>query len=1022
VNGVTVAALLVTPWGQDLSAMWRDAVKHGIGLGVRWCFCVSGPWVRLADSRRTYSRRFIEFDLQVTLENDRAFSVMWGLLRAAALAVASPWAQPVIDEAVQLSERHRLAVRSSLQHGVEDALTRLTRAFEAARARRRKPSGPHHPPVSTSGDEALIVIYRILFLLFAEARGLVPLWHPVFRENYTIEATRRDVEQVARPPGLWETLQAISRLAHRGCRAGSLRVPPFNGRLFSPAHAPMSDVLPLDDAAVRGAVLALTTRPAPTGRERIAYGDLGVEQLGGVYERLLDFRLPEDQTTVQTKNARRKATGSFYTPRSLTEYLVRRALAPLVDDARPDRVLALRVVDPAMGSGAFLVAACRYLAGAYEAALVRAGEAAPADITADDRAGFRRAVAQRCLYGVDLNPMAVQLGRLSLWLATLAADRPLTFLDHRLRVGNSLVGASAWDVLRQPPPGRRARERPAPLPLFEQDGLGVAIGAAVAIREGLAVGPGETLDQVRAKERALWHLEQADSELRRWKRLCDMWCSGWFRDAAGRAELSAAFPALLDAVLKRRSSLPERTVQRLLAGVDNLSAVERFFHWPIEFPEVFHDGRGGPLEEAGFDAVIGNPPWEMLRGDHGSAEARTDTRTAAAQVSDFARGAGIYRMQGDGHVNLYQLFTERALTLVRPGGRVGMILPSGFATDHGCGPLRAALFDRATVDTFQGFENRDALFPIHRGLKFLLVTARAGGATTTIPARFGLRRAEVLDQLPDTGLDPEMVPLTRPFLHRVSGALLVIPEIRTSSDLEILTAIAFGSPALSHPDGWQVTFGRELNATEDRRHFVEHGEGIPVIDGKHIQPFSAAPQHARFRIPVSAADAVPALRSAHRRPRLAYRDVASASNRLTLIAAIVPAGVLTTHTLFCSKETLEEEVLLFLCGMLNSFVANYIVRLQVGTHVTASLMSRLPVPRPSRSSPAFGRVAGLADALRSSPWNVAAHAELQACAARLYGLDAGQLRHVLDSFPLVSLEERAGVLKAFGAAQLKADS
>ena len=124
----------------------------------------------------------------------------------------------------------------------------------------------------------------------------------------------------------------------------------------------------------------------------------------------------------------------------------------------------MRVVDPAMGSGAFLVAACRYLASAYEAALVREGAVTTHDLSEADRARFRRAVAQRCLYGVDVNPMAVQLGRLSLWLATLAADRPLTFLDHRLRPGDSLVGASPWDVLRQPPPGRRVRERSCAAP------------------------------------------------------------------------------------------------------------------------------------------------------------------------------------------------------------------------------------------------------------------------------------------------------------------------------------------------------------------------------------------------------------------------------------------------------------------------------------------------------------------------------------------------------------------------------
>ena len=145
-------------------------------------------------------------------------------------------------------------------------------------------------------------------------------------------------------------------------------------------------------------------------------------------------------------------------------------------------ILSLRVLDPAMGSGAFLVAACRYLASAYEAALVRDGAVSGEDITEVDRAEFRRAVAQRCLYGVDINPMAVQLGRLSLWLATLSADRPLTFLDHRLRAGNSLVGASLSDLARQPPGGDR-RARPTRLPLF-----GERRRTGAMLREAIAVG------------------------------------------------------------------------------------------------------------------------------------------------------------------------------------------------------------------------------------------------------------------------------------------------------------------------------------------------------------------------------------------------------------------------------------------------------------------------------------------------------------------------------------------------------
>ena len=374
-HGTVVSVLIVTPWGHDLSGLWRDMVRHGLAWAARWCVSVSGPVLRVTDSQRTYARRFAEIDLLSAAEHDATFAVLWGLLRAAAVIGPAP---SVLDRAVAMSDQHRVSVRNSLQQGVEEALTRLTRAFLRAQQRRRR-TAARRASASRCADESLVIIYRILFLLFAEARGLVPKWHPVFRDGYTIEALRAEVERLPRPAGLWEALQAISRLAHRGCRAGSLRVPAFNGRLFSPAHAPLADVLALDDGSVREALLALTTRPAPRGRhgrERISYGDLGVEQLGGVYERLLDFALPEDLAGAPPASARRKATGSFYTPRSLTEALVRRTLAPLVLDASPDAILALRVVDPAMGSGAFLVAACRYLASAYEVALIREGTVA----------------------------------------------------------------------------------------------------------------------------------------------------------------------------------------------------------------------------------------------------------------------------------------------------------------------------------------------------------------------------------------------------------------------------------------------------------------------------------------------------------------------------------------------------------------------------------------------------------------------------------------------------------------------
>ena len=640
-----VASLLATEWGRDPAAAWRESVCHGIAAGVRWCFCVTGPVLRVFDARRTYSRRFAQFDLEMVVGEPASFVVLYWLLSAEGFG--SP--EPSLDRAVTLSERYRSEVRSSLQHGVQEALTSLLRAFASASCTR----GTARDPAALL-DESLTVVYRILFLLFAEARGLVPKWHPTYRDSYTIESLRESVERLPKPRGLWHSLQAIARLAHRGCRAGTLRVPPFNGRLFSPSHAPLAESLELDDAAVREALMALTTRAATGERQRIAYGDLGVEQLGGVYERILDFdpvSAGHGGVPVLIPAGRRKATETFYTPRALTEFMVRRALAPLVNDAGPDDILSLRVLDPAMGSGAFLVAACRYLSAAYESALIREGVRSASDIGDEERAAFRRAVAQRCLFGVDINPMAVQLGRLSLWLATLAGDRPLTFLDHHLRTGNSLVGASLPDILRQRP-ATPTRRRTDSLPLFELGRADEALSITVEQRLSLARDPGDTIEQVRAKERLLSSLLHEKAPLASWKVVADLWCAEWFydKDKTGRP---ATFTALVDHLLKRNSVLPTHVAAPLLKRAAAIARRELFFHWPLEFPEIFHDLDGRPSTACGFDAVIGNPPWEMLRGERGGAGDST-------ALTSFTRTSGIYAWQGHGHANLYQLFFERS--------------------------------------------------------------------------------------------------------------------------------------------------------------------------------------------------------------------------------------------------------------------------------------------------------------------------------------------------------------------------
>jgi hypothetical protein len=1033
--------LVLLPWAERPSALWREPCVIARTIGAAWCFLLAPPFLAIVDVRAHALRKSLELTLPAVFDA-RVFAAFWTLARAEAFdapTVGTTTGGSRLDALVHAAATFQDRVREDLQQGVTEALVEFGRAIGPRRpARRTDASGS-----ASRFDEALTLVYRVLFLLFAESRGLVPRGVPVYRDAYTVGAICRQVLADRHAPGVWDALAAITRLLRVGCRTSDLRVKPFNGRLFARASAPTLErgrpaprrtpaAVTRDRAAAR-ALAALGSRPTRHGRETIAYADLGVEQLGAVYERVLDIdphaldvlrlddanaarleRLHRGHTPARHSN-RRKTTGTFYTPQALADFVARRTLAPLVAGAAPDAILRLRVVDPAMGSGAFLVAACRYLAGAYERALIDDGQATPADFDVDARAGVRRLVAERCLAGVDRNPVAVQVARLSMWLATLARGRPLGFLDHRLRVGDSLVGASPDDLRRIAASTVRAGD--GGLPLFDDVLLDRAMRDAARPLAALHDRREETVDDVRAKE-AIWaDLTSASSPLEPWRRAADLWCARWFWPAGATPLSPAELRALIDAVLRGDRTLARSHVNERLATARAVAGAHRFFHWPIEMSDIFYDRDGLPLARPGFDAVLANPPWEMLRRD-AAGEDNPDSPPAndADSVDErrrtmrFIRESGIYSSCDRGHLNLYQPFLERALALARPGGRVGLVVPWGLATDDGAAALRRRLFDRCTLHTLVGLDNANALFPIHRGLRFMAIVASPDGPTGEVRARFGVKTTGEIDALPDCedGLAPTAYPvrLDRRQIETVSGPSLRIPDIRDAQEFLLIERLCRQFPPLGDPAGWHASFGRELNATEDRNSFGT--QGLPVIQGRHLAPFRVDATAPDARVPAETARRLlPSAPFTHR--RLGYRDVSGVGNRLSLIAAIVPAGVVTTHTIFClrppSGRAAGDEALEFLCGVLNSYVLNAIVRLLMGSHVTTTIVERLPVPAWT-GDVAQRRVARMARTLGRA-WSARVHARLQADVSAIFGLDAGELERVVAGFPLVDAGERA---------------
>jgi len=1007
----TRAIVIVSGWDEPLDRIWRTSVINAIATDARWCVCSNGRAFRLVDARRTWSRDYLEFDGFAVGREPLTQQLLWTVLHANAFT-GDP---PLIDRVVDLSRRHGVQVCRVLGDGVLEALALLVGTLA---------TGKRPAPMPVLFEQSLTVLYRVLFLLFAEARGLLPLWHPVYRDRYSLDTIVTTLLRGQRYRGLWQAVQAISRLAHAGCRAGELRVTAFNGRLFSPSQADAFDRTPIADTVMGEAIVAVSTPPAgpskrtgpttlraPTVRARIVYRDLDVEQLGAVYERVLEYEPSRSATLVRTREIR-KSSGTFYTPRSLTGFLVRQTLEPLVKGRSAEEILRLRILDPAMGSGAFLVAACRYLSTAAEESLIADGTWHAHDVTAAERAALRRDVASRCLFGVDLNPMAVQLARLSLWLATLATDKPLSFLDHHLVTGNSLVGASPDDLRRQPGGSAARGRRHEELPLFPEESLSSVVEHAIQIRLRLTMEPDDTAAIVRQKERTLAALHAKDSSLATWSRLLDLWCAGWFWTDEARPD-RGMFRELSARLLHGTCALPERLCSRFLNHADATAERCRFHHWPLVFPEVFLDDQAHPRPTPGFDAVIGNPPWEMVRGDFGEEEARTTRKAEAKRLTDFVRESGIYRVDSSAHANLYQLFLERALQLVRRGGRIGLVLPSGLVSDAGTAALRRHLFDRADVDALTGLDNREAIFPIHRSTRFVLLTCTPGQPTHAIRCRFGITRIEDLDR-GDTRAPS--ITLTRAFIQQLSGSEdLGIPELSTPRDLVIVERISAHVPRLGDEAGWGVQFSRELNASDDRHAFLRHTGGAdvrPIVEGKQIEPFRVSLERCRLQLDPRAM----IRRTLPHRPRLAYRDVASATNRLTLIAAIIPARAVTTHTLFCLRTRLPMSWQHVLCALLNSFVANYLIRLRVNTHVTATLMSRLPVPVIGEGHPLFEQLGTLSASLvrdTRPAEETEEYAQLQALCAHAYQLRASEFEHILGTFPLIPPGVRAAALASF---------
>ncbi|WP_291984604.1 N-6 DNA methylase [Luteitalea sp.] len=974
--GPSTQVLVALPWGTSQDGLQRAATRLGAEQGAAWVAVCNGLAWRWYDATRPYARDHLGFDLLHASIDARVWQALWLLGQSSGAGRAARARQRAwIDDLVESSVTEAAGTTQSLRDGVTATLAQLSRHAR----------GNH--------DDHVAMVFQWLFLLFAETRQLLPVWHSPYRRSYALSTIARQADSSSGPPlGVHESLAAIARLGRTGGRIGAVPVGALNGPLFAGTLASRRGERLADD--VCAAMLAQLTHGAGRhGGTPIDFTHLGVEHLGSLYERLMAPSASDatraDDLAVRTPGSAllRKRTGAFYTPRLMADLLVERTLDPLVRGASSDAILGLRILDPAMGSGALLASALRYLVAAVEAAWVREGRGGPLDVARAEREALPRRIAEQCLHGVDVNARAVHVARLSVWLLSMAPDRPLTWLDAHLRVGNSLVGTSPATVLQRAPRVDRLRHRrhPGQLTLFDLEQWHHEAAAVAHQLEAITARPTDSAEDAHEKSRAFAQL-RSRAGLAAWRARADAWCGA----AMDAAPVTAGTWRAADDDLRLRgrghagaSSPARHCAERWQA----LAQAQQCLHWTLEFPDVFDAGRGG------FDAVIANPPWEMLRGDLGTGDERAAQRDDLGPLLRFVRHSGLYRGAG-GHVNSYQLFLERMLQLIRPGGRIGCLLPGGVLIDHGAAALRRHLLDHAAVDRITVFDNREALFPIHRSLRIVSITGTSGASTDGVLVDEGTTaRVTGPDGRPAA---PRL--LSRALLRQGSGEAEAIPFVRHADDLYLLQHL------LAHPtlgdDAWQLRFGRELNATEDReawRSGPRPSGGLPVVDGKHVQAFDVRPPSTgAWMSPDDAARALPG--EPWRRWRLAYRDVSSPTNTRSLIAALLPPGCVTTHTLFCLQTTIGLPSQLYLCGMLNSLVADWFVRRYLGAHVTTRLMAHVPVPRVSSADARRRRIVRLTARLMRQPDDAGAQADLQVVAADLYGLGSRERSIVATDF------------------------
>ena len=1070
--------------------------------GAHWGILAAGTRYRLFQRKPPIgpaTGQYLEIDL-AELESRHRWYL--GLLAPQSLE-ESGWLTAWIREARDFGQKLREGLQERL---IRDALPNIARGLgeyfesEGADLNDRK-------QLRQIEEAALTLVFRFMFLLHTEARGYLPVGSVAYRPHSASQLA--DDSRPGRGPfrrrstRRWDRLCTLVRMVRTGDKSAG--VPAYNGSLFAPAGFPGSDLLEraeISDVYMAPVLSAIAFENDRSEASGLDYAGLQIGHLGAIYEALLTLRLtraPEDlaydarrdnyrplrageQPEVtradlyyQAQAGGRKAGGVFYTRHEFVDHLLNHSLRPALDDhleqvgklahrdpgAATRRLFDFSVVDPAMGSAHFLTAALDMLADRIEIFLAEVGglpgiesqfkelrqDTGPVAHRAEDGDLLRRLILKRCIYGVDVSPMAVEVANVTLWLASFVPGLALSYLGSNLKCGNALIGVADPNVVGA-----------SDSPLLTGQPVREAMKSASELQHALAAIPDRTPDEVKLSEELGVELQTATAGLRA---AFDLWAAEPLGVHSARHTLETFANAIVSRDKDKASGVTNDINEARI-----VAARHRFFHWPLEFPGVFH------RDVPGFDVVIGNPPWNEvnveelgfyalrdpgLRGlpnlsarrqriaeidqQHPEYRKEFDAQTERNRaLQKFFTLDGGYHLQGAGNKDLYKLFCERYTHLVRQGGQLGVVLPRTAFLAKGAIGFRRWLFSHNTVFEIDIIRNTKRwAFNITPQYRIALLTAqrRLSDRNSAIRLTGPSQSLKEFHTVRNKGVQ---------VLASSLGKAWVLPVLRSQMHADVLERIrggmAFG--ALRSFSQSSCTFVQEnlhpyqeFNETTHSWLF-SYSEGEPVWKGGSFSQFDPHGQEVagyclweemleflqtrRTNSPVFKRmfpkDVLldPATHPIHG-SRIAFRDVARSTDSRTAIACLIPPRIPLTNSApyIIAKDwtALHQASIL---GTMNSLPFDWLARRYVELHLNFYILNMLCFP-PQSNTPwdRIGYLAARLSCVNARFTDFAAEAgvncgpltdaqrhklraEIDALVARAYGLTEDELRFIFTDF------------------------